>query len=106
MVEALDYQFNKINPEFYITSERIGPSVLLDIIRDSVTLKKTSCLLGVSIDPTASFKMCWVGFHAFKSPVIQNALGWLPALVYINACRLIKSNTLVFFLPQDIKGIR
>ena len=51
-------------------------------------------LKGMSIDPTAPFKMYLVGFCAFKSPPVWNAFGRLRAFKspYINACR-VNSNT-------------
>ena len=48
------------------------------------------------IDPTATIKMYWAGFCAFKSPPIKNAIGWLCASKspYINAYR-VDSNFIV-----------
>jgi len=55
----------------------------------------TFILKEMSTDSTDPFKMHNVGFRAFKSPIIKNALGWLRAFEspYVKAGR-VNSNTL------------
>ena len=48
--------------------------------------------MGVSIDPTAPFKMYKVGFRAFKSP-------------YVNACR-VNSNTGIYQVRSSVSRFK